>query len=182
MPRSLSLTALHPARCALAALASLVPAAVVATGTFPDSGEVSCLGAAAGACVYRDRDSGLVLAWPTDWPVRRLRLVTETGPAARSRERDALRWVSVEYLPDDPGLPESSLLRLAVLRVTDWIAQSASPLAPAAVEVATTLEHVAVATTTSGHPYPPGSRDAEIYEALQPDPAEVSRIVRFVQP
>jgi hypothetical protein len=171
-----------PARGVFALVAVLGAATASATGLLPETGELSCLGAAAGECVYRDRHSGLLLDWPTDWPVGRLKLVTETGPPARARQRDALRWVSVEYLPDDPSLPETSLLRVAVLRVADWIAQCERSAAPPAVEVATTREHVAVAATSAANPYPPGTRDADIFDALRPGPADISRIIRFPEP
>lgn len=163
----------------LATLLALAISASASAGTLPDGGELSCLRAATGECNYRDPHSGLTLRWPNDWPVRRLKLVTETGPIARSRQRDALRWVSVEYLPDDPNLPETSLLRIAVLRFSDWLAQSAQPLPAAAVEVATGRNLVAVASIAGANPYPPGSRDADIFEALQPDHAEISLIVGF---
>ena len=47
------------------------------------------------------------------------------------------------------------------------------------VEVATGREHVAIAAVPPVNPYPAGSRDAEIYEALAPDFAQISRIVLF---
>jgi hypothetical protein len=139
---------------------------------------MSCARAATGECNYHDPLSGLTLRWPSDWPVRRLKLVTETGPVARSRHRDAIRWMSVEYLPDDPNLPESALFRLAVLRRADWLAQSARPVPPGAVEVAGGQGLVAV-FFDAPNLYPPDSRDADIFEALRPGPAEVSLIVGF---
>lgn len=155
---------------------------VVVAGELPPSGELSCRDRAMGECNYRDASSGLLLQWPTDWPVRRLKLVTETGPVARSRHRDATRWVSVEYLPDDPALPEVPLFHLAVLHLADWVAQSTNAQMPAGVEVATGRDHVAVASSQSASPFPPGSRDADIYDALRPGPAEISLIVRFPPP
>jgi hypothetical protein len=168
---------LRPAsRRASAALIALLTSSSVGAATLPESGELACLRAATGECNYRDPISGLTLRWPNDWPVRRLKLVTETGPVARSRQRDAIRWVSVEYLPDDQNLPEAPLFRLAVLRRGDWHAQLARPVPPSAVEVASGRGLVAVFMETPNS-YPPGSRDADIFAALQPGPVEISLIV-----
>lgn len=163
---------------AIAALAALLASIAAAATTLPDSGELFCLRAATGECNYRDPLSGLTLRWPSDWPVRRLKIVTETGPVARSRQRDAMRWLSVEYLPDDPNLPEASLFRLVVLRRVDWLEQSARSVTSSAVEVASGRGLVAVFVDGS-NPYPTDSRDADIFEALRPAPAEVSLIVGF---
>jgi hypothetical protein len=145
----------------------------------PDSGELLCLRAAVGECDYVDQLTGLRLHWPTDWPVRRLKLVTETGPAARSRQRAAIRWIAIEYMPDDTDQPQVSLFRLAVLRRSDWFELSAQPVPAGVVEVATGSHHVAVAALQPGNPYPHGSRDADIFDALTPGFAQISRLVSF---
>jgi len=163
----------------LLALLLLAATEARAARALPDSGEVTCQRAALDECTYVDRGSGLVLRWPTDWPVRRLKLVTETGPAARWRQPDATRWISVDYLPDDPANPETSLLHIAVLPKKEWIAQSARPVPSARVEVATGSRLVAIASAPESNPYPPGSRDADIYAALQPTPEQISLIVQF---
>ena len=111
--------------------------------------------------------------------MRRLRLVTETGPQARARQRDAIRWLAIQYRPDDDAQPEAPLFRVAVLRRSDWLQLSARSMPVDGVEVATGRDHVAVATLQPANPYPPGSRDAEIFQALTPSFAEISRIVRF---
>lgn len=163
----------------LAAVAALAGGELAAANTLPDSGEFVCEGAARGACDYTDPDNELVFRWPIDWPVRRLRIVTQSGPQARARQRDATRWLAIEYSPDDDALPQTALFSVAVLRRSDWLRLSAHSAAVNSVEVATGREHVAVATLLTVNPYPAGSRDAEIYEALVPDFAEISRIVRF---
>lgn len=163
----------------LVAVAGLARGSPVDADVLPDSGELSCMGAAGGACNYTDRDSGLLFRWPTDWPVRRLKLVTETGPEARGRHRDAIRWIAVAYQPDDEGQPEVPLVSIAVLRSSDWLVQSAQGGPSGGVEVATARDHVAVATMPIANPYPPGSRDAEIFDALTPTYAEISRIVQL---
>lgn len=150
-----------------------------AAGVLPDSGELTCQRAALDECTYVDGSSGLVLRWPNDWPVRRLKLVTETGPAARSRQPDALRWIAIDYLPDDPASPETSLLHVVVLPTSDWIAQSQRPVPTFRVEIATGPRVVAIASAPETNPYPPGSRDADIYAALQPTPEQLSLIVQF---
>lgn len=168
-------------RASTALLVLLVSAAFEgrAAGVLPESGELTCQRAALDECTYVDRHSGLVLQWPHDWPVRRLKLVTETGPAARSRQPDALRWIAIDYLPDDPASPETSLLHIAILPKSDWIAQSQQPVPTARVEIATGPRLVAIASAPETNPYPPGSRDADIYAALQPTPEQLSLIVRF---
>jgi hypothetical protein len=164
----------------VACLASALVAANAGAATIlPDTGELTCLRAALGECDYQDRIGGLLLRWPNDWPVRRLKLVTETGPAARARQRDAIRWIGVEYLPDDPDQPEVSLFHVAVLNRADWLRLSAQSVPTGAVEVATGKERVAVATLQAANPYPPGSRDADIFDALLPGFAQLSRMLSF---
>ena len=163
----------------LIAVAVLARASPVAANALPDSGELSCMGAASGECNYTDRASGLQFHWPTDWPVRRLKLVTQTGQEARGRYRDAIRWIAVAYQPDDENQPEVLLVSIAVLRSSDWLALSAQAGPTDGVEVATARDHVAVATVPIANPYPPGSRDADIFDALTPTYADVSRIVQL---
>jgi hypothetical protein len=160
-------------------LAAVVGSHTATAEPLPESGELLCSSAHLGNCDFTDNLSGLQLLWPRDWPSRRLKVDTVTGPAANSRQRDALRWISVEYLPDDAAQPEVSLVRVAVLRRQDWLAVARRPVPPAEVEVGTNHTYVAVATVLPQNPYPPGSLDAEIYDALVPSFAEVSRIVRF---
>lgn len=167
-------------RAVLCIVAALSGWSTAAANPLPDGGEFACERAYLGECDYVDRASGLLFIWPTDWPVRRLRLDTVTGPAASARQSDALRWLAVEYLPDDAAQPEVSLFHVAVLRRADWVVQSsrASTMA-SGVEVATNRFYVAVASVPPANPYPPGSRDAEIFEALLPTYADISRIVRL---
>ena len=150
-----------------------------AANPLPESGELLCERAYLGECNYSDDVSGLQFVWQSDWPVRRLKIYTSTGPAARARQRDALRWISLEYVPDDEGQAEVSLFRVAVLQRADWLAQSARPWPSTGVEVATNPVYVAVAFVQPVNPYPPGSRDADIFDALLPGFAQISRIVRF---
>lgn len=171
---------------ALALAASVHAACVhaqtsVAAMPLPSSGEIVCEGAATGACRYRDPASGLLFAWPNDWPIRRLKLVTATGPPARARQLDANRWISLQYLPDDPAQPEVSVFQVAVLRREDWLVQSAQRVPVNCTEVATGRHDVAVASIAAVNPYPAGSRDAEIFDALTPTLAEISLIVRFTE-
>jgi hypothetical protein len=160
----------------VAALAAGGPATA---NTLPDSGEFACERAALGGCDYTDPATELIFRWPVDWPVRRLKIVTQTGPQARARQRDATRWIAIEYWPDDDALPRVSLFSVAVLRRSDWLRLSGHPATADGVEVATGGDHVAIATVPPVNPYPAGSRDAEIYEALAPDFALISLIVRF---
>ena len=174
----------HPAPWrAAAATWLLVPAFATATTPLPPSGEFTCERAAIGDCDFRDPTSRLEFAWPNDWPGRRLKLRTETGPRARAQRPGAVRWISVDYVPDDPTQPEASLLQVTVLERAEWIAQwTRTPaIAPADVEVATSPNHVAVAWVYAGNPYPPESRDADIWDALRPTAADVSRLVRFAR-
>ncbi|MCE3284801.1 MAG: hypothetical protein K0R70_1057 [Steroidobacteraceae bacterium] len=167
---------------AAVAAALLGPALVRATTSLPPSGELTCERAAIGECDFRDPTSRFAFDWPSDWPARRLKVVTETGPRARARQLDAVRWISVEYVPDDPTQPEASLLQVTVLERADWIAQwtRRNAVVAAGVEVASGGQFVAIAWTQASNPYPPESRDADIFEALRPTAADVSRLVRFV--
>lgn len=158
---------------------ALAGSGLAAAGALPDGGELLCLGTALGECDYIDPASGLLVRWPSDWPSRRLKLLTESGPKARARHRDAVRWIAVEYVPDDVALPETSLFCVAVLGRPDWLAQAARWGPADGVEVAAGAGHVAVAILPHANPYPPGSRDADIFDALTPSLAEISLIVRF---
>lgn len=163
----------------LAVAAALAAQSASASNPLPDSGELTCLRAYLDECTYTDPASGLVFSWPIDWPVGRLKIVTETGPAARARQRDAIRWLSIEYLPEDAANIETSLFQLTVLRRADWLTLSAQPAPPASVEVATGITLVAVATVPPANPYPADTRDADIFDALLQAPVDISRIVRF---
>jgi len=170
---------LRTQRAFLCFLAALADGSSAAANTLPDGGEFACERAYLGECDYVDRASGLLFTWPTDWPLRRLRLDTVTGPAASARQSDALRWLAVEYLPDDAAQPEVPLFHIALLRRADWVVQSSRSSMASAVEVATNSIYVAVASVPPANPYPPGSRDAEIFDALLPTYADISRIVRL---
>ena len=163
----------------LAAVAVLAGSGHASADVPPDAGGLRCERVVVGACTYSDPATRLRFHWPNDWPARRLELVTVTGPEARARQRDAIRWIAIEYTPDDETQPEAALFRVAVLRRSDWLLQSARPGLAEGVEVATSREHVAVATVAPANPYPPGSRDADIFEALMPSLPDISRIVRF---
>ena len=108
------------------------------------SGEMTCEGAVIGDCDLVDPTSGLVFRWPNDWPVRRLKIVTESGPRANARVRGAVRWIALQYIPDDPALPEIVLFSVAVLERDVWIDQSNRSRAAMGVEVATSATHVAI--------------------------------------
>ncbi|HET7204634.1 MAG TPA: hypothetical protein VFI92_14825 [Steroidobacteraceae bacterium] len=172
-----------PVRRLLLPLALLPALEGHASTPLPASGELTCERTALGGCDFRDPESGVHFVWPNDWPVRRLVLVTETGPSARARQRDATRWIAIEYLPDDPSQPQSTLIWVAVLPRADWIAQSGLPSVAYApgVEVATSTRYVAVAGVSAVNPYPFESRDAEIFDALRPSLQEVSLFVQFPQ-
>jgi hypothetical protein len=169
------------AACLVATFASSIEMAGADT-LLPSSGVLLCERAALGQCNFRDPDTGFVFEWPHDWPVRRLKIMTETGPPARARQRDATRWISLEYVPDDPTQPEVPLFTVAVVKRTDWIAQSMHSrlaMTMSGVEVATGVRHVAVAWRQPVNPYPPETRDADIFEALMPTLEHISQIVRF---
>jgi hypothetical protein len=152
------------------------------TTELPASGELACDRVALGACRFHDPVTGLEFEWPNDWPVRRLKLLTESGPPAHARQSGAMRWISVEYLPDDPAQPEVSMFHLVVLRRGDWIAQSDRSRFVADIEVATGREEVVVASVHASNPYPPDSRDADIFDALRPSLEDISRIVWLDRP
>jgi hypothetical protein len=155
------------------------PATVPAETPLTSSGEMTCERAALGDCDFVDPATGLVFRWPSDWPVRRLKIVTESGPRANARQRGATRWIALQYMPDDPTQPEVALFSLAVLERDDWIVQSARTRVATSVEVATGVECVAVVSLPGGHPYAPETRDADIFEALLPTVEQVSRTVEF---
>ena len=166
----------------VAMLAALAAAEARAARPLPASGELVCENNAhRGECDYYDPATNLLVIWQRDWPVRRLKLVTEAGPSAEARQQDATRWISLVYLPDDDAQPEASLFQVAVLPRSDWIRQSMKSSLAAGVEVATDRQLVAIASVETVNPYPPGSRDADIFDALQPRIEEISRLVQFAE-
>jgi hypothetical protein len=147
----------------------------------PASGELACGSPHRGECDYYDPATNLLVVWQRDWPVRRLKLVTETGPSAEARQQDATRWIALVYQPDDDAQPEAPLFQVAVLPRSDWIRQSMKSSLVAGVEVASDRQLVAIASVQGANPYPPDSRDADIFDALLPRIEEISRLVQFAE-
>jgi len=162
----------------LFAIASVASAAE----TLPASGTLDCDDSRRVACEFVDPASGLRVRLPHDWPMRRLRVSTETGPSAGVRQPFAERWVAIDYVPEEPALPEVSLFHAAVLPRAAWLRWSESRAAAPVVEVAASQSRAVVAAQERAHPYPSGSRDAQIFEALMPSLEEISLILTLRQP
>ena len=92
-----------------------IASAASAVEALPPSGELGCDDAGLEACEFFDPASGLRVRLPQDWPMRRLRVSTETGPSAWVRQRFAERWVVIDYVPEEPANPEVSLFYAAVI-------------------------------------------------------------------
>ncbi len=152
-------------------------ATAAAAEALPPSGELDCDDTRLEACEFLDASTGLRIRLPQDWPMRRLRVSTETGPSAGVRQRFAERWLVIDYLPEEPAHPEASLFHAAVLPRTAWLHLSAGPGPVPGVEVAASRSLAVVAAQGSTNPYPPDSRDAQIYEALIPTLEEISLIL-----
>lgn len=166
----------------VAMLVALAATEARAARPMPASGELTCGSPHLGECDYYDPATNLLVIWQRDWPVRRLKLVTEAGPSAEARQQDATRWIALVYQPDDDAEPEAPLFQVAVLPRSDWIRQSMKSSLAAGVEVATDGQLVAIASLQAANPYPPGSRDADIFDALLPRIEEISRLVQFAEP
>ena len=149
----------------------------LAVEALPPSGELDCSDARLEICEFFDAASGLRLRLPQDWPMRRLRVSTETGPSAGVRQAYAERWVVIDYVPEEPANPEVSLFQAAVLPRSAWLRLSASSEPVAGTEVASSPSLMVVAAQSHTNPYPPDSRDAQIYEALIPTLEEISLIL-----
>lgn len=162
-----------------AALLPLVASAPLASAAevLPASGELGCDDTRIDACEFFDVVSGLRVRLPQDWPMRRLRISTETGPSAGVRQRFAERWVVIDYLPEEPANPEACLFHAAVLPRAAWLRLSESPEPVPGTEVATSPSLAVVAAQGRINPYPPDSRDAQIYDALIPSLEEISLIL-----
>jgi hypothetical protein len=142
----------------------------------PQSGQLDCDDLRLESCEYFDPVSGLRVRLPRDWPMRRLRVSTETGPAASVRQPDAERWVVIDYVPEEPANPEVSLFSAAVLPRAAWLRLAARPEPAPGTEVASSPTRMVVAAQGRTNPYPPDSRDAQIYDALIPSLEELSLI------
>jgi hypothetical protein len=166
----------------LAGMAACICVATAAAARdLPESGALICPDRGAVPCIFFDLEQGFQLQIPVDWPVRRMDVLTETGPAANARETGATRWLSFNYLPEDPSYPQVALLTLAVFDRSDWY-QRALEGEPPGLEVAATASHTAVAAVPRANPYPLESRDAEIFSALVPSFEEASLILTASEP
>lgn len=154
-----------------------IASAASAVEALPPSGELGCDDAGLETCEFFDPASGLRLRLPQDWPMRRLRVSTETGPSAGVRQRFAERWVVIDYVPEEPANPEASLFCAAVIPRAAWLRLSSSPEPAPGTEVASSPSLTVIAAQGSTNPYPPDSRDAQIYEALIPSLEEISLIL-----
>lgn len=148
-----------------------------AADVLPASGELGCDDTRLESCEFYDPASGLRVKLPIDWPMRRLRVSTESGPAAGARQRHAERWVVIDYLPEEPANPEASLFYAAVMPRTAWLRLSDAPAPVPGTEVATSRTLAVVAARGPVNPYPPDSRDAQIFDALVPSLEEISLIL-----
>lgn len=162
----------------LAAAVALIAFAPIARAAevLPASGELGCDDLRRNACEFFDPSSGLAVRLPRDWPLRRLRLRTETGPSAGVRQQFAERWVVIDYVPEEPSNPEASLFHAVVLPRTAWLRLSARAASPAGTEVASSPSRAVIAAQDRTNPYPPDSRDAQIFDALIPTLEEISLI------
>jgi hypothetical protein len=155
----------------------LVPVPSIGAEALPPSGELACDDGRSGPCEYFDAASGLRVKLPVDWPMRRLRVSTETGPAANARQRGAERWLAIDYLPEEPANPEATLFRAAIVPRRLWQHLSEQPGPPPGTEVAVSRSRAVVAESAQSNPYPPESRDASIFDALVPTLEEISLIL-----
>jgi hypothetical protein len=169
MPAALNWTVVLPLICVASTAAAVDP--------LPSSGELGCDDTRLESCEFFDPASGLRVRLPQDWPMRRLRVSTETGPAAGVRQRHAERWVVIDYLPEEPANPEVSLFQAVVLPRAAWQRIAAEPGPAPGIEVAMSRTRAVVASRGQVNPYPPDSRDAQIYEALVPSLEEISLIL-----
>ena len=163
-------------RALILSLVAIAPTALAAE-TLPPSGELGCDDPRLDSCEFFDAVSGLRLRLPRDWPMRRLRVSTETGPSASIHQRFAERWVVIDYLPEEPANPEASLFQAAVLPRAAWLALSADANPAPGIEVAASRSLTVVAAQSRTNPYPPDTRDAQIYDALIPSLEEISLIL-----
>jgi hypothetical protein len=159
-----------------AALPLIALASVAGVEVLPASGELGCDDLRLHTCEFFDPASGLSVRLPRDWPLRRLRVRTVTGPSAGVRQRFAERWVAIDYLPEEPSSPEASLFHAAVLPRGDWLRLSERPEPLPGIEVASSPTLTVVAAQDRTNPYPPDSRDAQIFDALIPSLEEISLI------
>jgi hypothetical protein len=154
-----------------------VTSAASAVEALPPSGQLDCDDARLESCEFLDPASGLRVRLPRDWPMRRLRVSTETGPPAWVRQQFAERWVVIDYVPEEPANPEASLFYAAVIPRAAWLRLSSSAQPAPGTEVASSASLTVIAAQGRTNPYPPDSRDAQIYEALIPSLEEISLIL-----
>jgi hypothetical protein len=148
--------------------------------TLPTRGDLACVDGRPAPCVYIDRTIGLHFEPPLDWPMRRLRITTEADPRAGLRAGGAVRTIEVDYVPEDDANPEAMLFRALVYELPVWYELSARATSMPGYEVASSRTHAVVVTLAAPNPYPPESRDALIFDALEPAPEELSIMLTFV--
>jgi len=148
--------------------------------TLPARGDLACDDGRPAPCVYVDRAVGLQFEPPLDWPMRRLRITTDTDPRAGTLSGRAVRTIEVDYVPEDDANPEATLFRAAVYELPVWYELSARATSMPGYEVASSRSHAVVVTLAAPNPYPPESRDALIFDALEPAPEELSIMLTLV--
>ena len=141
--------------------------------SLPARGDLACEDGRHAPCVYVDRALGLQFEPPIDWPMRRLRMTTEVDPRTR-RFGGAIRTIEVDYVPEDDASPPATLFRALVYELPVWCELSARLSFPSGYEIASSRTHAVVVTLAVPNPYPPESRDAQIFDALEPAPEQLS--------
>jgi hypothetical protein len=149
--------------------------------TLPARGDLDCEDGRRAPCVYVDRAVGLQFEPPLDWPMRRLRMTTEADPRAGRLPGRAVRTIEVDYVPENDANPETTLFRALVYELPVWYELSARATSMPGYEVASSRTYAIVVTLAAPNPYPPESRDARIFEALEPAPEELSIMLTLVQ-
>jgi hypothetical protein len=110
-------------------------------------------------------EAGVHFNPPLSWDPDRIQVVTLSGTDAAAQERGADYAVSFNYKAEQPAHENASLLRLLVLRRSQWT-RIADDAAPGEV-IDSTGEWVFVASLPQKSPYRPDLLDADQFTAMQ---------------
>jgi len=165
----------------LAVVLGMMACAAGRADTLPAKGDLACDDGRREPCVYVDRTLGLRFEPPLDWPMRRLRMTTEADAHAGPGFEEAVRTIEVDYVPEDDANPQATLFRAFVYELPVWCEISARAATVSGYEVASSRTHAVVVTLAAPNPYPPESRDARIFEALEPAPEQLSLMLTLIR-
>jgi hypothetical protein len=115
--------------------------------------------------VYDDQAAGFTLTFPPSWHDR-YDVDARSGPIAAAQWPLTGHAIAFIYKPVEPDQPQVALVTVLVYHHADWDRIAAGQDLPGTV-VAEQGDDVYVAAVAQANPFPPGSRDAQNFDAMR---------------